>query len=282
MPFLTATLLGAALLGTGPVFPPADQTPETVESVSDEVELLAQETLDTEGEEIQPTLNEEPAPEGKQCVIPCGAMASMPASANGVEATEGDVVGTGGVWEESPVVTNEMRAAMSPGYCQNADYCESGETGHGWCPWGDDDDCEPCCWDRHLINYCIGPGDLHPHYPYCPVYHGYYYFRPYNFQHVFQDAQTAAQMGGDPRAPYSVEFLKPLFPPAPIEPLPMSPLSRALPNLEELLRPQIPVPAVPPGVGPGPIPVPEPKAGPQPGEELLPEPAPAEIPEEIN
>lgn len=111
---------------------------------------------------------------------------------------------------------------------------------HDCCLWGDDEeecdaDCDLCCWDRHLIHYCIGPGDFHPHYPYPPACHGYYYFRPYNHEHVFRDAELAGQMGGDPRAPYSVEHLKGHFPPAPIETPHRPPAADRLPRLEDLL-----------------------------------------------
>ncbi len=102
----------------------------------------------------------------------------------------------------------------SDGYSVDNSHCQSG--GHSWCPWchSDNGECEePCCFDRHLLTYCIGPGDLYPHYPYYPIQHGYYYFRPYNHMHVEEASALAAQMGGDPKAPYSVEFLYKYFPP---------------------------------------------------------------------
>ncbi len=112
--------------------------------------------------------------------------------------------------------------------CQQCEHCE------------DCEDCEPNCWDRHLMNYCMGPGDLHGHYPYYPEYHGYYYFRPYNYEHVLQASAFAAQIGGDPTAPYSVEFLKDAFPLASPEPLPLRNNSTKpqLPLLEDLLMPK--------------------------------------------
>ena len=157
------------------------------------------------------------------------------------------------VVSDSPVVHANCEHALAV-TCGDSDRCSEGccllrwckccckyrNGGHGWCPWGDDDDCDDCdlcCWDHHLINYCIGPGDFHPHYPYPPVCHGYYYFRPYNHEHVFRDAELAAGMGGDARAPYSVEFLKTRFPPAPIEYTPRPPARDSLPNLEDLLSP---------------------------------------------
>jgi hypothetical protein len=109
----------------------------------------------------------------------------------------------------------------------------------GWCNDDDDcdDDCDLNCCERHCLTYCIGPGDMYPHYPYFPAYHGYYYFRPYNFEHVLKDSAIAAEMGGDPMAPYSVEFLRAVFPPAPIEPIPEY-VRPHLPILEDLLTPR--------------------------------------------
>jgi hypothetical protein len=77
---------------------------------------------------------------------------------------------------------------------------------------------------------------MYPHYPYPPAYHGYYYFRPYNHEHVLRDSEIAAQMGGDPLAPYSVEFLKAKFPPAIIEPIPTVPVKEQYPLLEDVLQ----------------------------------------------
>jgi len=54
-------------------------------------------------------------------------------------------------------------------------------------------------------------GDLIPHYPYLPAYHGYYYFRPYNYVHVEQHKQLAAMMGGDYRAPYQTLMFQPIY-----------------------------------------------------------------------
>jgi hypothetical protein len=105
----------------------------------------------------------------------------------------------------------------------------------------EDDDC--CCWccecyDDYLMRNCVGPGDLYPHYAYCPAYHGYYYFRPYNYVHVLYDAASVTTMGGDPRAPYAKEFLRPIFGQstyvAPI--LPPQAYGESLPLLEDLLE----------------------------------------------
>jgi hypothetical protein len=143
--------------------------------------------------------------------------------------------------ETAPVVVEAAPIACEPqptyacypaySYCEPEDDC--------WCPWcGHDDDCEESCCDRHIQTYCIGPGDFYPHYPYLPAYHGYYYFRPYNHMHVEEAAALVAQMGGDPRAPYSVEFLKRYFPPAPVE-NPIIPEEDPYPLLEDLLEPKL-------------------------------------------
>ena len=136
--------------------------------------------------------------------------------------------------------------ANGKGGCKSG--CKGGCCKHGckhWCPLcrlcgGDDecdDDCDLNCCERRILTYCVGPGDLYPHYPYFPAYHGYYYFRPYNFEHVLKDSALAAEMGGDPRAPYSVEFLRSVFPPAPVEPIPEH-VQQRLPILEDLLTPR--------------------------------------------
>lgn len=41
------------------------------------------------------------------------------------------------------------------------------------------------------------------HYPHDSAYHGYYYFRPYNYVHIRQHQNAASRWGGDPRNPYS-------------------------------------------------------------------------------
>ncbi len=143
--------------------------------------------------------------------------------------------------------------------CQNG----AGGCGHGrschcrrcclrrLCPWlhddcdDCDDDCHLCCWDRCLLTYCTGPGDFYPHYPYPPVYHGYYYFRPYNFTHVAPDAAFAEQIGDDPRAPYNVAYARTFFPPAPIIDSSNALPVEGYPLLEDLLvpKPAVEIPA---------------------------------------
>jgi hypothetical protein len=43
------------------------------------------------------------------------------------------------------------------------------------------------------------------------MYHGYYYHRPYNYRHVFEDSQLALQLGGDPRAPYATKMFERVY-----------------------------------------------------------------------
>ncbi len=45
------------------------------------------------------------------------------------------------------------------------------------------------------------------HMAYFPDSHGYYYFKPYNFQHLPQHQQFVASFGGDTRNPYDISIL---------------------------------------------------------------------------
>lgn len=63
------------------------------------------------------------------------------------------------------------------------------------------------CCKRHCLHSTC---DMYPHYAYFPEHHGYYYFRPYNFMHVFQHQEQVLQLGGDSRNPYSVSMFAPL------------------------------------------------------------------------
>ncbi len=134
--------------------------------------------------------------------------------------------------------------------CNGNGICDACNGSSGWgYGYGYGDECNNgCCWldecwNDHLMRNCVGPGDLYPHYAYYPKFHGYYYFRPYNHIHVERDAAIVAAMGGDVRAPYSTEFLKPLFesfssttmiPEQPTK----RPFEAKVPNLEELVRGQ--------------------------------------------
>ncbi|MBN71025.1 MAG: hypothetical protein CME32_17290 [Gimesia sp.] len=46
-------------------------------------------------------------------------------------------------------------------------------------------------------------GDMYPHYPYAPAYHGYYYFRPYNYTNILRQKGEIIALGGNPKAPYA-------------------------------------------------------------------------------
>lgn len=205
MSLLTATMIGAALLGADPE---AASSGPALMLPTGFARVVSSEVITSESAPV--TSDVVPAP-----------IAQEPVSAPAAVAAP---------YGQEPV--------YSP--CPNYNYCPPDD--NCWCPWcdGHDDDCEESCRDRHIQTYCIGPGDFYPHYPYLPMYHGYYYFRPYNHMHVEGDAVLAAQMGGDPRAPYSVEFLKRYFPPAPVE-NPIIPEEDAYPMLEDLLEPKLPI-----------------------------------------
>jgi len=76
----------------------------------------------------------------------------------------------------------------------------------------DDSDCYPprCGGDRDCCGrhkkYCArSTCNMHPHYAYYPANHGYYYFRPYNYNHVELHKELASAMGLESIAPYSTE-----------------------------------------------------------------------------
>lgn len=84
-----------------------------------------------------------------------------------------------------------------------------------------------------------------PHYPYEPMFHGYYYFRPYNDSHVLEHKALAERLGAEPRAPYSTAMFQKIYEstaapgdhvhqPAAAKPLP--PIEPQLPDLQDLLR----------------------------------------------
>lgn len=57
--------------------------------------------------------------------------------------------------------------------------------------------CKKCWWFG-----CHSTCDMPHHFPYFPPFHGYYYFIPYNYVHVFQQKQIAPLLGATPSAPY--------------------------------------------------------------------------------
>ena len=115
----------------------------------------------------------------------------------------------------------------------------SGQDGNS-CQSGGCDSCEVekyHCWDSTY--------DMPQHYPYPPAYHGYYYYRPYNYGSVLNHRDNLL---GDTRiAPYFstvFEHLYAEFPKEPYNPSPaeirsdrlIPPAAAKLPNLQDLLK----------------------------------------------
>lgn len=78
--------------------------------------------------------------------------------------------------------------------------------------------CCRCCmlgcgiWARHgLPSTWHPPGNMLPHLPYCAEPKTYYYFRPYNYQHIAQHQDTAQTWGAARHAPYSNEMFKEVY-----------------------------------------------------------------------
>ncbi|MEX0704137.1 MAG: hypothetical protein WD069_18705 [Planctomycetales bacterium] len=164
-------------------------------------------------------------------------------------------------------------AAAGPAAPVHADYAVAGDgcqTGAAYpyaadCQYsngyvsGDGGWCNACgaCNDRTCreeLHYYFSKGcrcrstcDMPPHFPYFPEYHGYYYFRPYNWQHVWMHQALAPMLGEAPHTPYATTAFDAIYEqvlPAGHEEedtarqtLPFSPgLERGLPDLEELLK----------------------------------------------
>lgn len=123
--------------------------------------------------------------------------------------------------------------------------------------------CKNCCKDSTC--------NMYQHYPYRPDNHGYYYFRPYNYPHVWKHQQWVANVGGDPRNPYTKAMFIPVYeqfenttyepdhkPSSTLSTLPN--VGRRLPDLEKLIK-------VPAGEGePNAVDVPAPTPAPPPEE----------------
>lgn len=75
----------------------------------------------------------------------------------------------------------------------------------------------PCPW-RSTCN-------LFQHVPYYVEPKTYYYFRPYNFTHVWQQRKQVAAWGGDPRHPYSNEIFKQVYRELDSDPADTAPMS---------------------------------------------------------
>jgi hypothetical protein len=79
------------------------------------------------------------------------------------------------------------------------EYCECDTCKHK------DKDCDKCKVNMNTT------GDMIPHYPYLPKYHGYYYYRPYNYIMVLEHQYEALSLGGDPRAPYANKLFERIY-----------------------------------------------------------------------
>jgi len=72
----------------------------------------------------------------------------------------------------------------------DGDYCEDcQDCRYGWC-------------DLHRDLKTL-KRNMHPHYPYEVDPWTYYYFRPYNYQHIRKQQEEAAGWGAEPAQPYS-------------------------------------------------------------------------------
>lgn len=122
--------------------------------------------------------------------------------------------------------------------------------------------CKTCCKDSTC--------NMYQHYPYQPDNHGYYYFRPYNYPYVWKHQQWVANVGADPRNPYTRAMFIPVYeqfenttyepdhkPSSTLSTLPN--IGRQLPDLEELMK-------APMGDAPNAVDVPAPTPAPPPEE----------------
>ena len=91
--------------------------------------------------------------------------------------------------DRKPVYECEPFDSMSCGSCD----CE--------CHWRDESR-----WKHH---YWHSAGGMFPHYPYQPSYHGYYYFRPYNYESVL--AHRESGLPASRSNPYSTKFFKQIY-----------------------------------------------------------------------
>jgi hypothetical protein len=139
--------------------------------------------------------------------------------------------------------------------CNGANGCNGNGNGYvnglysdAYCNGDDGCRCKNCL--SRLKSHCAlcelhSTCDLIPHYPYYPMQHGYYYFRPYNHTSIQVDQQTAVRLGADTRNPYSVLTLDNLFAHLPRTPQKTAthvrPQGPDLEKLENLLDPK-PVP----------------------------------------
>ena len=91
--------------------------------------------------------------------------------------------------------------------------------------------CLKHCLQTHFLDSTC---DMYQHYPYFPENHGYYYFRPYNWEHYSQD--TPRLLGLGYAAPYAEDGFRELKPTTVVAQPVIHTRRSALPNLEDLLR----------------------------------------------
>lgn len=113
---------------------------------------------------------------------------------------------------------------VGDGYGYGCNECEEEDDGH-------------CCRCKSTCN-------MPQHYPYPPAFHGYYYFRPYNYTNVLRDRDTVLQLQGDVNAPYWDGMFNHVYAAGVYEEdmgservsTPIIYVDKQLPNLEDIVR----------------------------------------------
>ncbi len=160
---------------------------------------------------------------GANCNCAAGAGSSLNGSNSGFSDGYGAL--------NSPCMDCRGRGRRGGGDC----YGDGGAGGGS----GNGGGCSRCCRDSTC--------DMYQHYPYQPVNHGYYYFHPYNYTHVWKHQQWVTTIGGDPRNPYSRAVFIPIYeqfenttyepdhkPSSTLSTLPT--IMKQLPDLEKLIK----------------------------------------------
>jgi len=160
-----------------------------------------------------------------------------------------------GSQSETPYQVSDSRPGVGLVDSSEGGCCS--DAGNGCCNAG-------CCEEKssfkdklksRLFGWCClhhykGTCDLFPHYPYCPAYHGYYYFRPYNYVHVLKHQQIVDVLGGDSQFPYETTMFEPVYVRLRIQGAkntvydgtseamlrPLKRVSKELPDVDEILR----------------------------------------------
>lgn len=132
------------------------------------------------------------------------------------------------------------------GYKGKCHGCKGDKCKGKWClgcPKCDPYYCDRCsrkCYHLFEESTC----DMYHHIPYYPMMHGYYYFRPYNYQHVPEQKQLAPGLGEKYVAPYQTMAFAMLYRdiesgydvPQMFEIPKPKPTSEGLPDLQEILK----------------------------------------------